>query len=56
MAHKILLSRNSRIDREKYCNKLSTTCVIKELVLERELLNLPAEILYNPIIFEAISF
>ena len=37
MAQKILLSRNSRIDREKYCNKLSTTCVIKELVLKRNI-------------------
>ena len=37
MAQKILLSRNSRIDREKYCSKLSTTCVIKELVLKRNI-------------------
>ena len=56
MAQKILLDRNHRIDREKYCDKLSTTCVIKELVLKRKILNLPAEILCNPIIFEAISF
>ena len=37
MAQKILLSRNSRIEREKYCNKLSTTCVIKEYVLKRNI-------------------
>ena len=37
MAQKILLSRNSRIDREKYCSKLSTACVIKELVLKRNI-------------------
>ena len=34
---RILFSRNSRIDREKYCDKLSTTCVIKELVLKRNI-------------------
>ena len=38
MAQKILLGRNHRIDREKYCNKLSTTCVIKKLVLKRKML------------------
>ena len=40
MAQKILLDRNHRIDREKYCDKLSTTCVIKELVLKRKKLDL----------------
>ena len=40
MAQKILLDRNHRIDREKYCDKLSTTCVIKELVLKRKILDL----------------
>ena len=56
MAQEILLGRNHRFDREKYCNKLSTTYVIKKLVLKRKILNLPAEILCNPTIFEAISF
>ena len=48
---RILFSRNSRIDREKYCNKLSTTCVIKELVLMRKILNF-AEILCDHFVFE----
>ena len=52
MAQKILLSRNHRIDREKYCDKLSTTCVIKELVLKRKILDLSAEILCDHFVFE----
>ena len=51
MAQKILLGRNHRIDREKYCDKLSTTCVIKELVLMRKILNF-AEILCDHFVFE----
>ena len=56
MAQKILLDRNHRIDREKYCDKLSTTCVIKELVLKRKILDLSAELLCHHFVFEAISF
>jgi len=52
MAQEILLGRNHRIDKEKYCDKLSTTCVIKELVLKRKILDLSAEILCDHFVFE----